>query len=285
MAMQSVSIAVTGSGGSGVMTAGQLLLDAAAGVGWYGVMTRSFGPQIRGGEAAALIRLADEPVQGMDDAFDLLLGLDWGNFHRFASEIPLHRGSLIVSDPASGPVPELLTEGEHEVIACPLADRAKAVAHGRANMVALGVLGELIGLPVRALTGRVRQTLERKGPLVRDAALEAVDAGFAEGARARRPPLLTGTPPQPVEERWNMSGNEAAGLGALRAGVRFVAAYPITPATDILEWLAARLPARGGVLLQAEDELAAINMCIGASFGGVPSLTATSGPGLSLMTE
>ena len=84
---------------------------------------------------------------------------------------------------------------------------------------------------------------------------------------------------------WNISGNEAAGLGAVRGGVRFVAAYPITPATELLEWLAATLPKLGGALVQAEDELASINQIIGASFGGTPAMTATSGPGLALMTE
>ncbi len=88
-----------------------------------------------------------------------------------------------------------------------------------------------------------------------------------------------------VEDRWLVSGNEAAGLGALHAGVRFVAAYPITPASEVLEWMAPRLEALGGRLVQAEDELASINMAIGASFSGVPAMTATSGPGLALMTE
>jgi 2-oxoglutarate ferredoxin oxidoreductase subunit alpha len=85
--------------------------------------------------------------------------------------------------------------------------------------------------------------------------------------------------------RWTISGNEAAGLGALRGGVRFVAAYPITPATEILEWMTPALRELGGVLVQAEDELASINMIIGASYGGTPALTATSGPGLALMLE
>jgi 2-oxoglutarate ferredoxin oxidoreductase subunit alpha len=91
--------------------------------------------------------------------------------------------------------------------------------------------------------------------------------------------------PAATSARWNISGNEAAGLGALRGGLRFVAAYPITPATEMLEWLAPRLERLGGALLQAEDELASVNMIIGSSFGGAPSLTATSGPGLSLMME
>ena len=88
-----------------------------------------------------------------------------------------------------------------------------------------------------------------------------------------------------ANRRWFISGNEAAGYGAIRGGVRFVAAYPITPATEMLEWMAPALAKVGGTLLQAEDELASINMIIGASYGGVPSLTATAGPGLALMTE
>ena len=85
--------------------------------------------------------------------------------------------------------------------------------------------------------------------------------------------------------RWLLTGNEAAALGALRGGVRFVAVYPITPATDLAEWLAPRLQQVGGHLIQAEDEIAALNMVLGAAYGGVPALTATSGPGLALMSE
>ncbi len=85
--------------------------------------------------------------------------------------------------------------------------------------------------------------------------------------------------------RWLLSGNQALGLGALRGGVRFVAGYPITPATEIAEWLEPRLHSLGGTFVQAEDELAAMAMVMGASFGGAPAMTVTSGPGLSLMIE
>ena len=107
-----------------------------------------------------------------------------------------------------------------------------------------------------------------------------IHAGYAAAPAAPTRDL-----PVVAAARWNISGNEAAGLGALRGGLRFVAAYPITPATEMLEWLAPRLERLGGALLQAEDELASVNMIIGSSFGGAPSLTATSGPGLSLMME
>jgi 2-oxoglutarate ferredoxin oxidoreductase subunit alpha len=111
--------------------------------------------------------------------------------------------------------------------------------------------------------------------------LAAARLGFSQAAS---PAFPLGNPPAQTP-RWLITGNEAAGYGALRGGVRFVAAYPITPATELLEWLAPALAKVGGTLVQAEDELASINMALGASYGGVPALTATSGPGLALMIE
>src|SRR5208337_5091430 len=106
----SLSIVLTGSGGAGVMTAGQTLLDAATSCGLYGLMTRSTGPQIRGGEAAAMIRLSSKPVQSPGDRFDILLALDFDNVQRFADELPLDSASRIIADPAAGEMPGFLRE-------------------------------------------------------------------------------------------------------------------------------------------------------------------------------
>jgi 2-oxoglutarate ferredoxin oxidoreductase subunit alpha len=140
------------------------------------------------------------------------------------------------------------------------------------------VLAGLIGLSAEALEAAARKAM-KKGL---EAGIAAARLGMAQAAKLQGYPLL---PPPGKAPRWLITGNEAAGYGALRGGVRFVAAYPITPATELLEWLAPALAKVGGTLVQAEDELASINMALGASFGGVPSLTATSGPGLSLMIE
>ena len=274
-----VSIAVTGSGGSGAVTTGLILLEAAAQAGYYGLLTRSAGPQIRGGESAAMLRFGPAPVHCMDDRFHLLVGLDWLNVNRFLDEIPLGPDSLILADPAAGEVPMALTEGGARVEASHFKEIADGVDAGRLNMVALGVVGARAGLPLVALEVGVCKTLAAKGKAVVGSALECVRRGYGETAIASR------AGPADAPERWNISGNEASGLGALRGGVRFVAAYPITPASEMLEWLAPRIERLGGALLQAEDELASVNMIIGSSFGGVPSLTATSGPGLSLMME
>jgi 2-oxoglutarate ferredoxin oxidoreductase subunit alpha len=272
-----VSVAITGSGGSGAVTAGLILLDAAAQAGFYGLLTRSAGPQIRGGESAAMVRFARGPVDCMGDRFDVMVGLDWLNVSRFVDEITLDDGSVILADPAAGEVPEVLTTSGARVRETPFKEIASGVDGGRINMASLGALGAVVGLPLSALEAGVRRTLKRKGAEVVDSAVACIRAGYGGNATAEGNPEAT--------ERWNISGNEAGGLGALRGGIRFVAAYPITPASEMLEWLAPRLERVGGSLLQAEDELASVNMIIGSSFGGVPSLTATSGPGLSLMME
>lgn len=291
----SFSLALTGSGGAGVMTAGQLLLDAAALAGRYGLMARSFGPQIRGGEAAALLRLARRPVECPDDDYDLLVALDWGNIERFADELPLAAGAVIIADPGQGGVPEVIATQAGRIHEIAISQLARDIPGGRPNMVALGIAAALADVPGGAVETRVRQALARHGDesvaaaiaclaAGRAAALEVTGHGDPPSAAPSEDTVDAGAP-GPHLDRWVLNGNEATGFGALAAGVRFCAAYPITPATEILEWLAGRLPRVGGRLVQAEDELASINMCIGASFGGVPALTATAGPGLSLMIE
>lgn len=280
----SISLAITGSGGAGVLSAGGMLLEAATRAGWYGILTRAVGPQIRGGESAALLRLADHPVAGPGDVFHLMIAVDWRNVDRFAAEIPLAPESLVIADPAAGEVPDLVVSSGARVVELPLAELAESVPSGRVNMVAMGVAARLLGIPEEGIASVIGEYLSSKGEKAIAASIAAVAAGRAAAADLDGPPVPV--PSQTSGDgRWLITGNEAAGLGAVRGGVRFVAAYPITPATEILEWLAPSLTKVGGHLVQAEDELASINMIIGASYGGTPALTATSGPGLALMTE
>lgn len=278
----SVSCALVGSGGAGVMTAGNMLLEAAAHAGYYALMTRSSGPQIRGGEAAAMIRISTRPVDCMAGRFDLLAGVDWENVQRFGGEIALDSDSLIVGDPDQGEPHEVYRRSGAACASVPLAKIARSVPGGRPNMVLLGLVAELVGLPDASVTQAVEHALSDR-PAALAPSLAAVAAGRASASGIGSRALAA--PPARTRPRWLISGNEAAGLGAIRGGVRFVAAYPITPATELLEWMSPALAQVGGTLLQAEDELASINMAIGGSYGGVPSMTATSGPGLALMVE
>lgn len=281
---ENVSVAFVGSGGAGALTAGNFLLEAASVAGWHGLLTRTVGPQIRGGEAAALIRLASHPVECLAERFDLLIGIDWTNANRFGAEIEVGPQSLVIADPHGGDLPAVVARAGARVVEIPIKEMAKAIPEGRPNMIALGLAAGLLGLSEDILSAVIEKRLAEKGRTAIEASRVGLKAGIAAAAALDLGVRLA--PPRPrTAQRWLVSGNETTGLGAVRGGVRFAAAYPITPASEILEWLAPKLPKVGGVLFQAEDELAAINMIIGASYGGTPALTATSGPGLSLMIE
>jgi len=291
---QSITVAISGSGGSGALTAGFILLAAAQRCGLYGLMMRSAGPQVRGGESVSILRLGPSPVTNIGDRVDLLAALDWRNIERFHDELALDNSSLVLHDSSAGAVPDSILASAAAQRETDFSRHAAEHSGGRANMIAVGVLGGEIGLPRQALSDAAETLLGKKSAATVEAAKACIATGYrgtvaqgetrAEGAalaqRETATPALSAS-----SRRWRLSGNAAAGLGALRAEVGFVAAYPITPASEMLEWLAPRLERTGGTLLQAEDELAAVNMLVGASFGGVPALTATSGPGLSLMTE
>jgi len=280
MSKQQLSIAITGAGGAGVISCGELVLQAWARQGGRGLLRKAYGPQIRGGESAALLKLTEDERYTAASDYDVVVALDWDNFSRFEDEIRLGPDSWVICEQDSE-LPAAVAAIAPRLLRVPLADLAAGShADGRVNMLALGLLGGLLDLPAASLCELAGQKLAGKPQDYRDAATACIERGVAEKLDAQ-----LSVPSLGETGAWYLSGNQAAGLGALEAGIRFVAAYPITPASDVLEWMAGGLEQIGGQLLQAEDELAAINMTIGAAFGGVPAFTATSGPGLALMTE
>jgi 2-oxoglutarate ferredoxin oxidoreductase subunit alpha len=261
-----------------------MLFEAAGKAGWYAYLTRSVGAQIRGGEAVSQLCVSRAPLASHEDHFDILLALDWRNLGKFAAEMPLAATSLIIGDPEQGEIPpEIAASGARQAL-LPMKQMCQAISGGRPNMIAMGALAGLMGLPREALDSVLTKALASKGEKALAASRMAVEAGLEAVSTLPPGPRLAPPPPKRAP-RWTITGNEATGLGALRGGVRFVSAYPITPATEVLEWMAPALDQVGGALVQAEDELAAINQIIGASYGGAPALTATAGPGFSLMME
>ena len=276
------TIAMIGSGGAGVMTAAEILLRVAARAGYFGLMTKSFGPQIRGGEAAAFVTLSTSPVEIQGDRIDLLFASGWNNAERFAGELNIASDALVISGlPGTNP-PAIVTDHRPALVEINLKSLTRTHKGTRPNMVALGTVAGALGLPKDVVMELVDERLASKGEATMSQGRTAIGLGYIEAEGLDSMPLA---PSEGAAPRWIISGNQAAGYGAMRGGVRFAAAYPITPATEILEWLAPRLQKAGGLLVQAEDELASINMIIGGSFGGAAVLTATSGPGLALMSE
>ncbi|HEY5715709.1 MAG TPA: 2-oxoacid:acceptor oxidoreductase subunit alpha [Psychromonas sp.] len=282
METQDISLVITGPGGSGAIAAGELLLKTAAQIGYYGLLKKSFGPQIRGGESSAMLRLSCQHVECVGDCFHLMLVMDWKIITPFIDELRFNNETLIICEQANDEIPEVIRKSAAQVFPLPLTQLAKELKTS-VNMISTGILAQLIGLPVSSLITITQQQFQGKQTELIDAAITGIETGYKYQL-----PLIWSARincHSPVKTDWLYTGNQLIGLGALKAGIRFVAAYPITPATDLLEWLAINLNKVGGTLIQAEDELASINMVIGASYGGVPALTATSGPGLSLMSE
>jgi 2-oxoglutarate ferredoxin oxidoreductase subunit alpha len=151
------------------------------------------------------------------------------------------------------------------------------------NVLTLGIMAGLFGLEVSSLEDLVRSRLKRRAELL-SKNLEALHHGYEHTKQIRKEDGYYLGSSDHVS-RLVMSGNDAIVAGALYAGCRYYAGYPITPASEILEGMARELPKVGGVFLQAEDEIASLASCLGASFAGTKAMTATSGPGFSLMTE
>ncbi len=250
--------------------------------GFYGYLSRFSGPQIRGGESSILLNFSDSPIETSPDMCDIHYALDWNGFERFADEIPLGKESCIIYDSKKHTLPAMLEALGASIIDVNVHEAVQKLKGSRPNAFAIGIIASKMGLSLESVSEALHQILDKKGVETFTQTLDAVKIGYTL-LEEENAPLKSWKPSS--QQRWNISGNEACGLGALRAGIKLAAAYPITPASDIVEYLASRLEKTGGTVLIAEDELAAMNMIIGGSFGGKASMTATSGAGFSLMVE
>ncbi|MGA3182827.1 MAG: 2-oxoacid:acceptor oxidoreductase subunit alpha [Verrucomicrobiota bacterium] len=288
---QDLIIGMAGSGGDGVVSAGESLITAAALEGYYGLFTKSFGSQIRGGEASCRLRLATRPVLNPNGPLDVAVALDWEDFRRFGSELPVEFSTVVIYDSNTGVPPgQLPLEGltPAVVFSVPITDMAVQYAGtDRAkNIVVLGLLAGWFGIGRQSLQAGILKKFGKKGAAVVEANARAFQAGLDFADSHPLPSDRKLAPPQAVRRDMLLTdGNEMCAAAAIFAGCSFFAGYPITPSTEIMQFLDREIWKYGGTLLQAEDEIASIGAVVGASFAGKKAMTATSGPGMSLMTE
>jgi 2-oxoglutarate ferredoxin oxidoreductase subunit alpha len=283
VAREDLVIRIAGEAGEGVSITGQMVTQATARAGYH-VLTDSVPPaEIKGGYSFYQIRLGEKRLRARGDFVDVLLAFNQEAFDNSIEHLRV--GGILIYDSAELNPPE---SDRYRSYSVPLTDIAKnevELALSK-NMVAVGAVAGLFGLDVDHVHRLLRESkLAKKGADILNKNLKAVDLGYAYVLEhvAERGSLEVR--PSKLEGRIVLSGNHAVALGALVAGCRRYAGYPITPATDIMEFLADELPKVGGAVVQAEDEIAAIGMVLGASYAGQKSMTATSGPGFSLMTE
>jgi len=274
---------VGGQQGEGIESTGEIFSIALNRLGYYLYGYRHFSSRIKGGHTNNKIRVSTTQVRSVADDLDILVAFDQEtidfNFHE------LRDGGIVIADAKFNPT---IPEGSSVTLyAVPFTEIATNLGTAlMKNMVAVGASSAVLDLDINVYQEVVEEIFARKGQQVVEKNMEAIRAGaefmkqqLGENIQTMKLAKADG------KKRMYMIGNDAIALGALAGGARFMAAYPITPASEIMEYLIKKLPSFGGTVIQTEDEIAACTMAIGANYAGVRTMTASAGPGLSLMME
>jgi 2-oxoglutarate ferredoxin oxidoreductase subunit alpha len=273
-------IGIGGAAGQGIATPGNILARIMVRRGLHLYTYNAHQSIIRGGHILLHFRMANHPVHCHGDKLDLLLCLNQDTMTRHLRHmgpgtwVLYNSDDVVPGDAAPGvqlcpmPIGELTNKSRNKVIQ---------------NTVALGAILAILGLDFSILEEILQREFSRKGQAVVDENVGAARAGFDHAIANFHPlsqPIPTGPKPLAV---W--AGNEALAMGGAAAGVKFYSAYPMSPSTGVLHWMAANARDLGIIVRQGEDELAVANMAIGAAHTGCRSMCATSGGGFALMTE
>ncbi|MDY6817630.1 MAG: 2-oxoacid:acceptor oxidoreductase subunit alpha [Halobacteriales archaeon] len=276
--------AIGGEAGDGIDSTGKIFAQALSRAGRHVFTSKDFASRIRGGYTAYKIRTSVDRVQSVVDRLDILIALTQRTVEENMDE--LHDGSIIIYDGERTMMEDF--EAPEGMIGLSVPLKRLAEDAGGAimrNIVALGAAAAVADFPIENLDESLQKRFGDKG--------EQIVENNKQAARLGQ---------EYVEEHYELddydyhlectdndyvllNGDEAIGMGAIAAGCRFYAGYPITPATDVMEYLSGRIEQYGGHVVQAEDELSAINLALGAARAGARSMTATSGPGIDLMAE
>ncbi|KAB1192060.1 2-oxoacid:acceptor oxidoreductase subunit alpha [Haloferax sp. MBLA0076] len=275
--------AIGGEAGDGIDSTGKIFAQALSRAGRHVFTSKDFASRIRGGYTAYKVRTAIDPVQSVVDRLDVLIALTQRTIDENLDE--LHEGSVIIYDGDRSTMADVeIPEG---MIGLDIPLKALAEEAGGAimrNVVALGAACAVADFPIENLDSALQKRFGGKGEAIVENNKKAARAGL-EYVHEEYDHEYDYDLETTDNDYVLLNGDQAIGMGAIAAGCRFYAGYPITPATDVMEYLTGRIERYGGHVVQAEDELAAINLALGAARAGARSMTATSGPGIDLMAE
>lgn len=278
MAATDLVVRFAGEAGDGIITLGDTFVKACVRMGLNAFTFRSYPTEVRGGSVMYQARVASGPALNQGDRPDVLVAFTRKEMEDHIGELPAD-GAILIDAEAAG-----FAKGVKEVLPVPISELSKHFGADRRNMAVLGVCAHYLGVKEKAVRGLLQERYAKRADALK-LNVGAFEAGWnycgEKGWRYQRQTESQSSAPP----RLLVSGNEAISLGAIAAGCKFFAGYPITPASEILEYLAETLPRFGGNVLQVEDEMAALASVIGASFVGAKAMSATSGPGFSLMGE
>ncbi|OGF99052.1 hypothetical protein A2153_01160 [Candidatus Gottesmanbacteria bacterium RBG_16_38_7b] len=285
--MIDITVKIGGEAGFGIMTTGLLLGKIATRSGYHAFEYSEYPSLIRGGHNVIEVRISDEKVYSQQKQVDILLCLNLETFNKHASEVK--EGGIIVYDTEKIPEsklnkPDVNLTYVHVPFVSILQEHKLSTV--MLNNIALGALMHLLGADLNILNAAIVENFARKNQEIIDKNILAAKLGYEktqkempQGYKLKLPKLKNIIP------RLYISGNEMIGLASIAAGCRFYAAYPMTPTSALLHYLASQAQNCGMVVKHAEDEISVINMALGASFAGVRSMIGTSGGGFALMVE
>jgi 2-oxoglutarate ferredoxin oxidoreductase subunit alpha len=269
---------VGGEAGQGVQSIGFLLGKAVARGGYHVFADQDYESRIKGGHNFFRVRVKDAEVGAINEAVDILLVLNKESIDRHQNEV-VDKGVILFDDEKIKDISE-----NRKLFSVPLDKLAQEKAGDKimANTVLLGAALGLVGYEFSIVERVLR---DHFGGDTGEGNVKAARAGYEYAREKFRDDFSRQLRPLSEAKRMFLNGNESLALGAIAAGCKFMAAYPMTPTTSIMEYIAAKAKDFDLVLVQPEDEIAVINMVVGAGYAGVRAMTATSGSGFCLMVE
>jgi len=275
--------AIGGEAGDGIDSTGKIFAQALSRAGRHVFTSKDFASRIRGGYTAYKVRTSVDQVQSVVDRLDVLIALTQRTIDENLDE--LHEGSVIIYDGDRTTMQDVEIPEEMLGLDVPLKGLAEEAGGAiMRNVVALGAACAVSDFPIENLNSALEKRFGDKGSAIVENNMTAARKGRDYVHEHYEQEF--GYDLECTDENYVLlNGDEAIGMGAIAGGCRFYAGYPITPATNVMEYLTGRIERYGGHVVQAEDELSAINMALGAARAGARSMTATSGPGIDLMAE
>jgi 2-oxoglutarate/2-oxoacid ferredoxin oxidoreductase subunit alpha len=272
--MDDINVVISGAAGEGIQTVGELLTRAVAVHGYSVFSWQEYESRIRGGQNSYSVRISENPANAPLTKADILLALNSASLEKYKNLVK--ENGLIVAE--SSPGARSLT--------IPFSAMAKERFGDEvyANVIAVGVLASVLGMDIQPVLENVKNAFVKKGAEIISKNEKALIEGFSL-AQKECGDMCWWRLPKKKDGYYVISGNEALSIGAAYAGCRFMSAYPMTPSTGIITYLSSIQEKSGIFTEQAEDEISAVNMAIGASYAGIRAMTATSGGGFALMVE
>jgi len=273
------ALAIGGEAGQGIATPGDILARIIVRRGLHLSTYNSYQSIVRGGHIFLTMRISDAEVQNHGDKLDLLICLNQDTMDRHQRLMGPDTRIVYNSDTVN---PGTEDNGA-DLCGFPLSELTDSRNRLIQNTVAMGVTTALMGIDFSVLEESLALRFERQGQEMVDQNVSVAKAGFDYAKEHFRP--FEQTPPTGEKQLAVWAGNEAMAMGGAAAGVKFYAAYPMSPSTGVLHWMASNARNLGIMVRQVEDEIGVANMVLGAGQSGTRSMCATSGGGFALMTE